>query len=97
MMLRLPDEMLARAEADLEPHISDRLREQAGERGGGRLPQRNAQSRQQLVEQAVFSLAQRPRFPPTVGPETRGFGHGWSLRPHHLVMRVVPGIHDFFA
>ena len=70
MMLGLPHKMLARAEADLEPDLVDGLREQARERGGGRLPQRKAQSRQQLVEQAVFPLAQRPRLPPAIGPET---------------------------
>jgi hypothetical protein len=36
MMLCLPEQMLARAEADLEPHFGNRRREQPGQ-GGGRL------------------------------------------------------------
>ena len=44
MMLRLPKEMLARAEADLEPNVGNGLREQSGERGGRRLGEGKAQS-----------------------------------------------------
>ena len=54
IMLRLPEKMLAGAEADLEPHIAHRDREESAQARRSRRAEIETKARQQLSEQASF-------------------------------------------
>src|SRR6185369_7222172 len=53
MTLRLPGQMLAAAEADLEPALSRRRREQLARIERARLRDRDPEARQQMLEQLL--------------------------------------------
>src|SRR5262245_57661292 len=67
----LPQQMLARAEADLEPDLRDRLRKERGKSGRGPMREVEAEAQQEFADQPLLPRAQRLRFPPAVGPERR--------------------------
>ena len=57
MVLGLPEQMLAGAEADLEPNVVDGRREQLGQGGRRRALEVEAETRQQLADQPLLPRA----------------------------------------
>ena len=66
IVARLPDEVLSPAEADLQPHLGDRLRKERSWRLRAGARQVQGQSRQLIIEEGLLSCTQPP---PTPAPE----------------------------
>ena len=69
VVLRLPDQVLAAAEADLEPDLRFRRIEQASEFGGGRRRQIEPDARQHLADQPFLPRRQLATAPAAIGPQ----------------------------
>ena len=67
--LRLPQQVLAGAEADLEPNLADRNREEISQFARRRVLEVKAQARQELADQPLLPRAQGLALPPAIGPE----------------------------
>src|SRR3990172_5543054 len=87
MVLGLPPQMLAGAEADLEPDVLDRDREQLPQISGSGLLEVEAEKRQELAQQALFPRAQGLALAPAIGPERPGLGHGYPLSRLPILLR----------
>ena len=94
VVLGLPEQMLARAEADLEPNLVDGRHEQLGQGGGGSGVQVEAETRQQLADQPLLPRAQRLGFPPAIGPERSCFGHSAVAELSMVDARDMQAVYD---
>src|SRR3990172_10125762 len=90
MVPGLPQEMLAGAEADLEPDVLDRDVEQVRQAGRRRVFEVEAEKRHELAEQALFPRAQGLAFAPAIGPDRPGLGHGYPLSRLPILLRHSP-------
>ena len=75
MVLRLPEEMLAGAEADLEPNLPDRDREKVPQMAGSSPFEVEAETRQEVLEQPLLARAQGFALAPAIGPERPCLAH----------------------
>ena len=101
VVLRLPDQMLARAEADLKPHLTDRDREDSCQARGRGPIDSEAQLRQQHGQELLFPPSQGAGFAPAIGPdrsiERASIGRRTSEALIDCVNLIIPGHVDLIS
>jgi hypothetical protein len=99
VILGLPQQVLAGTEADFEPDLLDRSREQLREMPGCLFLEVEPKAREEIPQQVLLAGTQRPALAPAIGPERSCLGHNHrrsSPKLSSVMPGLVPGIHDFF-
>ena len=81
--------MLARAEADFEPHLPHRDRKQHAQIGRCLLLEIRAQARQQLRDEPLLSRAQALSLAPAIRSERSSLG-SWAILVGQSTTLVMP-------